>query len=829
MSKLSWKDGAIFLSIVVLTIVFFREYFFNNRVPLPFNLLVSFYSPWRFEKIQGFENGIANKPTGSDVLKLFYPFRKYTEEIIKKSKIPLWNPYIFAGNVHSATYQAAVYYPLNIIYRILSLPDAWSYLVIVQPILAASFIYLFLRSLELSRMASILGSLSFAFSGWMVSWWEESLVIVHSILWLPLGLYALMLIFARKRVLLGFVLLLLSFTLSILAGFLQMTLYLITSMFAWGVFLSFRTWGNHVFRVLSGICVSVLIISILVSAIHWLPALEAYLLSPRGTVRATFLFENFLMPWKHLITYVAPDFWGNPGAYNYFFPNVFYHEKVIYIGIVPLFFALYAFFYAQSRETKFWKYFSLATLSLGLQLPTSWLLYYARIPVLSAAQPSRVFVLTTFGLSILAAYGFERYKNGGNWQRALKPLQIIVIVLGIAWFVALAVVNYHRCNLLLFSILQNACFRMVFHNGFFLDPSSAVVSLRNLILPTIYTTIVAVALLLLQKHQRLQYFCFVALLIAGSFYFSNKYLYFSERKFEYPEIEVLSQLKKLSGYDRVWGYGDAYATKNILFHFTLYSPEGYDALFPRRYGELLHTISTKGRIVDDIARTDADLKPTTEGDSLADSPIRLRLLSILNVTYILESKKKIIDREYISENIFPPNFFDVVWENIGWRIWQYKEALPRSIIVPNAVVITDRQAIADKLFAPNFDLRSTVILEDKAGQDKELSNIKFEGFSMIRKYEPDEVVIDTKANLGGYLWLSDNYYPGWRAYIDGRATKIYRANYSFRAVRLTKGDHRVVFRYEPNSHILGLSLSILGLLSVFLLGILVYRYQKKGA
>jgi uncharacterized membrane protein YfhO len=48
-----------------------------------------------------------------------------------------------------------------------------------------------------------------------------------------------------------------------------------------------------------------------------------------------------------------------------------------------------------------------------------------------------------------------------------------------------------------------------------------------------------------------------------------------------------------------------------------------------------------------------------------------------------------------------------------------------------------------------------------------------------------------------YLVLSDSWYPGWRAFVDGVEAPLERANLLFRAVRLDSGEHVVEFRYEP--------------------------------
>ena len=55
----------------------------------------------------------------------------------------------------------------------------------------------------------------------------------------------------------------------------------------------------------------------------------------------------------------------------------------------------------------------------------------------------------------------------------------------------------------------------------------------------------------------------------------------------------------------------------------------------------------------------------------------------------------------------------------------------------------------------------------------------------------------------GWLVLLDNYFPGWQALIDGTPAKIYRANFTFRAVRVSEGRHQVEFFYRPMSFALG--------------------------
>ena len=73
-----------------------------------------------------------------------------------------------------------------------------------------------------------------------------------------------------------------------------------------------------------------------------------------------------------------------------------------------------------------------------------------------------------------------------------------------------------------------------------------------------------------------------------------------------------------------------------------------------------------------------------------------------------------------------------------------------------------------------------------------------------------QVVAGTPSGLSrGYLVSTDAWYPGWKAYVDGRPATLHRANLAFRAVSVPAGRHRVAFRYEPRSVRVGLALTAL--------------------
>ncbi len=65
----------------------------------------------------------------------------------------------------------------------------------------------------------------------------------------------------------------------------------------------------------------------------------------------------------------------------------------------------------------------------------------------------------------------------------------------------------------------------------------------------------------------------------------------------------------------------------------------------------------------------------------------------------------------------------------------------------------------------------------------------------IEDYRENSVTIRVKLPQKGILVLTDSYYPDWKAEVDGQTTKIYLANYNFRAIVVPEGEHKIIFKY----------------------------------
>ena len=81
------------------------------------------------------------------------------------------------------------------------------------------------------------------------------------------------------------------------------------------------------------------------------------------------------------------------------------------------------------------------------------------------------------------------------------------------------------------------------------------------------------------------------------------------------------------------------------------------------------------------------------------------------------------------------------------------------------------------------------------------------------EYGVDRVRMDVRVGDRPWLFLSDTFFPGWKARVDGAPAKIYRANHAFRALYLEPGKHAVTWDYEPTWFRAGMAVS--GLTVIF--------------
>src|SRR5262249_297731 len=153
--------------------------------------------------------------------------------------------------------------------------------------------------------------------------------------------------------------------------------------------------------------------------------------------------------------------------------------------------------------------------------------------------------------------------------------------------------------------------------------------------------------------------------------------------------------------------------------------------------------------------------------------------------------------------------FQKIYDGPDLNIFENQNAVPRAAIVERVRVIGNGQDLIGELKKPEFNPRSQVFLEEDP--DLKVSSIPLEASASIVDSSAETVQIRVNTNKDSVLVLADSYFPGWEAFVDQKPERIYRANYSFRAVVLKAGKHDVVFQYTPPEFRAGVVLMCFGL------------------
>jgi membrane protein YfhO len=225
--------------------------------------------------------------------------------------------------------------------------------------------------------------------------------------------------------------------------------------------------------------------------------------------------------------------------------------------------------------------------------------------------------------------------------------------------------------------------------------------------------------------------------------------------------------------------------------YGLYDARGYDFPFEERYAELWKRV---------IAHS-PDCNYAFCPESAGRSPRALRALGLLGVTDLLQNRGD------------PPlTGFRVAYDGPDARIYRNPSALPRAFLVDRQVVASSATAARDTVTAAGFPARTTAVVERPVTGLAAGSGSP--GTAAIAGYEAERVAVDTDATRPALLVLTDNWYPGWKAKVDGKDAPVERVDYLIRAVRVPAGAHRVEFSYEPASWRAGWIVSLLALLAI---------------
>jgi len=261
----------------------------------------------------------------------------------------------------------------------------------------------------------------------------------------------------------------------------------------------------------------------------------------------------------------------------------------------------------------------------------------------------------------------------------------------------------------------------------------------------------------------------------------------------YPRIPALDQIAN-SAPGRIIGYGCLPALLGMTEG--LHDIRGYDGVDPARFLDLLmlaaHPESKKYPYA---------LAQLLSPQALSSTAEDLRLPPVLDMLGV---------RYLVLRGSPPPEARPAFRSPDYWVMINYR-ALARAFVPHHVETVFEDEARLQRLSSPQFDPREVAYVECAT----RLSGLCL-GNAEIVSETPTRVTLTVRMQTAGLVVLADRWDKDWRAYLDGRAAPILRANHAIRGVAVPEGDGTLEFRYEPSSFYLGLKLA--GMAVVLLLG-----------
>jgi hypothetical protein len=158
------------------------------------------------------------------------------------------------------------------------------------------------------------------------------------------------------------------------------------------------------------------------------------------------------------------------------------------------------------------------------------------------------------------------------------------------------------------------------------------------------------------------------------------------------------------------------------------------------------------------------------------------------------------------------------------RVYENRHAMPTAYVVHKTVLKEKEDEVLAEVANPAFDARSVAVIEDKnlpplTGAD--VPSVADEVNSV--RTDNNTLSIDVKIDKPGFLVVTDQYFPGWHAVVDGAEVPIAHANYLFKGIPIGPGTHQVVFYFRPTFW--NLSLVLLAL--CFILNTAAFIFLRK--
>jgi hypothetical protein len=766
-----------------------------------------------------------SNPELGDAVTQLQPFLHHTARELPH--IPLWAPWIMSGRPFQANSQSAVFGPYSWPAYVLPFWTALGWIGVLKLWVASFGTYLLGRALGMRFGGALLAGIVFAFSLKMVTWLSYPHMSVWTFIpWLWLLSDRLI----RRPTALTGAGLAVVVALQFLSGHAESSFQ---ALLATTAFMILRLWQLHrarqadtppALRSLSAFGAA-LVAGTALAAISLVPFLE--LLWHSADLHARGGAPVYLLERKEAIGIFLPDWWGRPTQTPI---RLFVIERALYVGALPLMLTGAALVIRPTVERVAIALAGLLVLVVVLGVPPS-AEVVSHQPVFRSGHNTRLIIFSMLAAALLAGWGFDELSSERTERRRAVVLGIGAVLLMLPLVVGAAL--QHPT---LGALRRGFEIAWLFHQppGAFRYPIGVdAIRMSALIM---WLTLAGAGLLLifLRLRGRLTPVPFMALgvLLVCIDLFRAGMGFNPAIDRDHAELRPTGAIEYLQRQRPARFASTEEIPQNILgFEFGLYDASGYDLPVLERYDRLWRgDVAPEAKsVAAGIENTALELRNVTPG--------ALRVLGRLGVTDLLRAKYvQAVPPDQGLKPVPPLTTpgLEQVYDGPDARVYRVDGALPRAFVVGAQRVVEDDEAARRAFVSPGFDpLREAITEERIAGVPRRSQSSRGSGgarpglsSARILSYEPERVVVRARSDGSGLLVLGDNWSPGWKAEVDGRAASIERVDYLYRGVRLGPGQHRVEFSYEPLSWRIGWIASLVSLVALALVVLVAWRRRR---
>ena len=696
-----------------------------------------------------------------DFLYSSYPVRVFAATSMALGEIPLWNPYTFGGMPFMADVINSVFYLPCVALVVFVKHGMLSYyplqlMVLLHFPLAGISMFFLARSFSLRTLPSLFAGVSYMVTGFMVLHAIHQPVVTLAA-WIPLILFS----FRRAMGDGGWTWVFIAALVlghSTFCGFPQLSLYIYFFIFAYWLFELFAVREEHeslarrIVRLGSRAAV-VVGLSLGIALIQLAPTNELAGLSQRSEITYKFATEGSIT-WTQLLTLLFPKLFGSSGVegYRYYGEGGYwnYWETGLYVGILPLFLAVIALLrWREKRHLLFFAGFGLFAVLYAM---------------------GNNFVLHRFFFEFVP--GFSRFKTPARIgilfalctallaafaiddllyeQITAQRKRLFVRVAGITGGVVMVLFLAVRTGVLdsALSFLANADVR----TAVFKDLNGSLI---------VVVISFGVLLWLIQSRTII-----AGIVLTGVLFFDLYSFGADQNNNKTNPTEYFSQAANIVGFLKREG-------EHELFRVNTRNSQGL--IMDRNQGMVDRIFSMEGYTPLALHRTIMPIQPD-------------RFLGLENVKY-----KTVTVGNKLS---LVPN----------------PSYLPRAFMVYRTHLSTSEDSLVAYMSGSDFNGKTIAALEAPipGGFQEDTSIVSWT--ANVTAYRDNGMTIHVQTERAGLLVVSETFFPGWRAFVDGKDALILRCDYKLRGLQIPVGDHIVEMVYAPASYATGAAASLASLL-----------------